>query len=88
MKLGQSDIQRNSLFFYMSLGSSRGILVALWTTGLQVERSILHLGHGLHQNSYHYTRLSSTQFSLRPTAQNRGLQTPVISYMCVTKTIR
>ena len=39
-------------------------MVACWTAGQQVARSILHWGHVSYQNSSHYSRSSSTLYNL------------------------
>ena len=48
-------------------GGIRGTVVACWTAGLQVERSILHQEHDSKQNSSHYLRLALQ-------VQHRGLK--------------
>ena len=60
------------LRLFCSWGGIRGTVVARWTAGQQVERSILRQGHGSYQNSSHSPRLSPAQFSL--TVHNRGLK--------------
>ena len=51
---------------------TRGTVVADWTAGKLVERSILHQGHDSEQNSYHFPSLSLAQYIL--TVQNCSLK--------------
>ena len=50
----------------------RGTVIARWTTGQQVERSILRQGYDSLQNSSYSPRLFPAQYRLG--MQNRGLK--------------
>ena len=45
---------RIEFIFPLKVGS---ILVVLWAAGQQIRRSILHMGHGPHQNSSHLAQV-------------------------------